>query len=418
MTTQTPPDQPIDPRLNDLLDLIREVPPRDPEAESRGRTRYLAEVDALFERERGSLLAVSRTGSPNTNSHKREHLSIFRPRLAFTSLLAILSMLVILFGGAGITAYAAQAALPGDALYPVKTGLELTQVRLSRNAALQAQLYMNFAERRLDEIALLVAQGRFEDIHQATLEFETNVQRAINTLNIVAAGDPAQAQELAIQISNALTRYVEILKGMLTIVPDPVRPALEKAILTSETEGTGELEFEGVIDSITLDGWVISGRLVKSSAQTEIKGDIQVGMMVKVHALVSDDGSLYAREIEVVEAGDELNANENSQDENANDNEGSPGESENNNEADDEDDDQFNQNRNENWNRNTNQNENSDDDNDDDEENSNSNQNQNQNHNDNQNDNDDDDDDDVNENQNDNGGNSNDNDDDHDNDND
>lgn len=422
MTTQTPPDQPIDPRLKDLLDLIREVPPRDPEAEARGRARYLAEVDQLFDGDLHPLSAGTRTSSPSTNSHRPSHRSIFRRGLAFTYLMAILTMVVILFGGAGVTAYAAQAALPGDALYPVKTGLELTQARLSRDAARQAQLYMNFAERRLDEIALLVAQGRFEDIDQAALEFETNVQRAINTLNIVAAGDPTQAQLLATQISNALTRYTEILRGMLTVVPDPVRPALEKAIIISETEGTGELEFEGVIDSITQDGWMISGRLVKSSPQTEIKGIIQIGMMVKVHALVSDDGSLYAREIEAVESEDELDSNENSQDDDVNDNQGGSGSSENDNDDEDVDDEyEYGQNTNENRNRNYNQNENSGNDNDDDDDDEDGNSNQNQNGNDNQendndNDNDDDDDDDVN--QNDNGGNSNDNDeDDHDNDN-
>jgi len=42
MNTQNHSDPPIDPKLNALLDLIREVPPRDTQAEARSRAKYLA----------------------------------------------------------------------------------------------------------------------------------------------------------------------------------------------------------------------------------------------------------------------------------------------------------------------------------------------------------------------------------------
>ena len=414
MNAQNPTEPSMDPRLRELLKLLHEVPPRDPDDESQARARYMAEIDSLFEGEGLRLSAKKQNYAPNPNSHKQWTLPIFRKRLAFTYLMAIITMLVVFFGGAGVTAYASQAALPGDALYPVKTGLELTQVSLSRDAARQAQLYMNFAERRLDEIASLVAQGRFDDVDQAALDFESNVQRAINTLNTVAAGDPVQAQALATQISNALMRYTNILKGMLTTVPDPVKPALEKAIQFSETEATGEIEFEGTIDSITPEGWIISGRLVKSSPQTEIKGILQVGMMVKVHVLVNEDGTFIAQEIEPRETSGDIETNENNSEGMTDDNEDNSDGSANENEDDDEEDLE-NLNTNENHNVNSNQNENTGNDNDgDDDEDDNSNQNGNDNQgNENNNDNDDDDDD-VNGNQNDNDDDSSDNDNDND----
>jgi hypothetical protein len=315
--------------------------------------------------------------------------------------MAVMAILLVLFGGAGVTAYAAQSSLPGDALYPVKTGLELTQAGMARDAARQAQLYLNFAERRLDEIALLIADGRFDDIDQATLEFETNVQRAINTLNTVSAGDPARAQELATQISNALSPYAEILRGLLTSVPDTVKPAVEKAILTSETEGTGELEFEGIVEQITPEGWIISGRMILVAPTTEIKGTITVGVAVEVHAIVNDAGSLSAREIEVLESGGEdINDNQSGEDSNSDDNGIEDNANENENESL------------ENQNDNLNSNDNDDDDNgNDNEENDNSgddNEDSDSNQNDNDDDNENDNDDNDNDHDNDNGDNDND----------
>jgi hypothetical protein len=290
--------------------------------------------------------------------------------------MAVLAIVLLLFGGAGATAYAAQGALPGDALYSLKTGIEATQVRLSRDAARQAQLHLNFAERRLDEIASLIAEGRFDDIGTATNEFEAHVQQAINALDVVSAGDPQRAKALALNISSALSRYSQILRGMLTEVPETVKPVMERAILTSEEE-TGEIEFTGTIESVAPDGIQINGQFVKVTSFTEIKGTIAVGALVKVHALEDMDGALIAREIEVT-ASPEENTNDNA---NINTNEGAS--NANDNEAEDD----FNDNQNANFNGN----ENEDDENEnDDNANLNENGNHNQTGNQNMNENDDD----------------------------
>lgn len=65
-----------------------------------------------------------------------------------------------------------------------------------------------------------------------------------------------------------------------------------------------EIEFVGAVVSLGLDSWAIGDRVVAITSATEIKGTIDVGTMVKVHALVESDGSLTAREIEPAEADD------------------------------------------------------------------------------------------------------------------
>jgi hypothetical protein len=65
-----------------------------------------------------------------------------------------------------------------------------------------------------------------------------------------------------------------------------------------------EIEFVGAVTSIGAARWTIGDRTIAISPQTEIKGVIAVGDLVKVHARVQSDLSLTAREIEPAEADD------------------------------------------------------------------------------------------------------------------
>lgn len=63
----------------------------------------------------------------------------------------------------------------------------------------------------------------------------------------------------------------------------------------------GEIEFSGTVEAITPDSWTVSGTEVLITFATEVKGDIVVGDMVKVHARQNEEGDLVAREIEPAE---------------------------------------------------------------------------------------------------------------------
>jgi hypothetical protein len=412
MISHSESDQPIDPEIEKMLDLLRESPPRDPNAVERGRASFLAEINGLM-RQPGNTTEGARATSKSFHPpiSPRAWIEAFRNQLAFTTVLALLVFIGILFGGAGITAYAAQSSLPGDALYTVKTGLELTQARLSRDASRRAELYLSFAERRLEEISALISEKRYEDIVTATNEFETYVQRAIETLDTVASGDPARAKELSTQISAALIRDAAILSGMLDSVPGFVKPDVEKAILTTRDEGARQFEIEGKVEEISEGGWIISGRLVQSTPNTELKGSIIIGANVKVHGTINLDGAFIAIEIE----GEDLqientnsNQNTNSGVDNANDNvlkngandnlnenDGNEGDSSNgntnnnsnNNDDDDGDNDHSGENSNTNGNSNDNDGDHSQDNDYDDHSGGNDNENGDSNHNDNGNDN-------------------------------
>ncbi|HXF85745.1 MAG TPA: DUF5666 domain-containing protein [Anaerolineales bacterium] len=135
----------------------------------------------------------------------------------------------------------------------------------------------------------------------------------------------------------------------------------------------GEREAFGVVDAITADSITIGGQTFSFLPDAEIKDQIAPGDFIKVHLVVTADGTLLVREVELFDR-TRLDNDNDDEDDNMNQNDNG-----NDNDDDDRDD---NENQNENDDDNGNQNDNSNDDDD----------NGNQNENDNDNDDDDDDD--------------------------
>lgn len=149
-------------------------------------------------------------------------------------------------------------------------------------------------------------------------KFEYHIQEAIKSLAAVAASDPEAARALAISVNDALSRSTGILIGLAASVPETAQPAIEHAILSSETAlEASKIEFTGIVDSSGSDSWVISGLTVLVDMTTEMDDLILVGDQVKVEGIINPDGTVSAEEIKLADA-DDLNDN-NSGDLNDND---------------------------------------------------------------------------------------------------
>ncbi|MGE5221944.1 MAG: DUF5666 domain-containing protein [Omnitrophica WOR_2 bacterium] len=320
MSKYTHSDDPFDPEVMELVNLLRPTPPRDPQALQRGRAQYLAELDALLDDPSPQSAWVAATRGWKTWFLKSKEKDPMKRSFALSTIFALLIAALLLFGGARATAVAAQGALPGDALYPVKTGLEQTQVRLTSDAARQASLYLSFAERRLDEISGLISAGRYQEIGQASQEFERHLQDALEALQTVAVEDPSQASQLASQITTALTRYAVELSSMLSEAPAAAQPAVQQALQASQNASLqateNEIEFVDKVEAMNAQAWIIGGRTVRLDAQTELKDDIRIGDLVKVHASLDPGGELLAREIERAPAGAQPGINNEANDDN------------------------------------------------------------------------------------------------------
>jgi hypothetical protein len=74
--------------------------------------------------------------------------------------------------------------------------------------------------------------------------------------------------------------------------------------LTELEDNGNEIEFVGIVESMSTSTWVVSGRAIVLTAQTEVKGVITEGTLVKVHASSVEGQGLVAREVEPAEADD------------------------------------------------------------------------------------------------------------------
>src|SRR5205085_11866776 len=84
--------------------------------------------------------------------------------------LAVAASAFVLVGGTAGMAAAAQDALPGDALYPIKRGIETAQTDLSRGQESKGQHLLDQAGSRLDEVQKMVAAGASGPEVEATLD--------------------------------------------------------------------------------------------------------------------------------------------------------------------------------------------------------------------------------------------------------
>lgn len=160
----------INPDLKRQLDSLQEVPERELRASHTGRENYLAQVRRLKPRQPR---AHSATRQPRT-----------APRRSWAARFAtIAAIFLIALSSLGGTVYAAQAAGPDDLLYDVKTLTEEIQVSLESDPEEKLDLYVSFANRRLQEIQAQVAAG--EEVSQKALDLlekhtEKMIEQAAN----------------------------------------------------------------------------------------------------------------------------------------------------------------------------------------------------------------------------------------------
>ncbi len=83
----------------------------------------------------------------------------------------------------------------------------------------------------------------------------------------------------------------------ISLEDDEVQPSPQPT--PGESEENNEVEWFGVLNQMTEGAWVVGDQTVQVTPQTEIKGNPQLGDLVKVHAVQTESG-YAAREIEKI----------------------------------------------------------------------------------------------------------------------
>jgi len=155
-----------------------------------------------------------------------------RSRFSMARVVVAIALAVAALGG--VTAYAAQASLPGDALYPVKAGTERMGMMMLADDVARAERGLGFADRRIVEIEALVEQGRSEYLDVAAEEYE----RALNTAlaKIEQAGDRGLDTEgITMSVAEATVKHMDALAKVYDEVPPEAEHAIARAMEVSVT---------------------------------------------------------------------------------------------------------------------------------------------------------------------------------------
>ncbi|HET7009765.1 MAG TPA: DUF5666 domain-containing protein [Anaerolineales bacterium] len=103
----------------------------------------------------------------------------------------------------------------------------------------------------------------------------------------LAVGDLAKVHAMVSSDTSLSAREIQAVEA----------PAAE----TADESPEAEVEFVGQVMAIAAETWGVGDQTLVITPETEIKDDIIVGDLVKVHAFAAPDGSLTAREIELSE---------------------------------------------------------------------------------------------------------------------
>ncbi len=161
-------------------------------------------------------------------------LEVFMMKKAFASLLLVVALL---FGSGALTAFASQNALPGDALYPVKTALEDARLALTSDHAAAARLALQLSERRVQELTALAQAGRFDDMQAAALRLDAHLQTAAQSLEVLARTNPTQAGAVAVLLTQAQQSEQQVIASLQDAAPVAARPALNQVAAALQESG-------------------------------------------------------------------------------------------------------------------------------------------------------------------------------------
>ncbi len=235
------------PELAELLDVVgamraAEAPAPRPDFVASLRERLLEEAQTALTRD--AILTLP----PRRKSSDRK--------------LAIAASAFVLVGGTAGMAAAAQHALPGDALYPIKRGIEAAQADLSSGDASKGHKLLDQADSRLHEVQSMLADdaaspevaatlddfvdqagegsqlllGSFADEQDpaAVEDVRDFTAASMESLGALSALAPADLQGSFADAAGALQQIDEQATAACTVCADK-RPALQLASVFSST---------------------------------------------------------------------------------------------------------------------------------------------------------------------------------------
>lgn len=210
------PDSPkdnIDACLVEALDSFRQAPQRAPEAAQAGRSAFLAQARCM---------------APPPSAARRVWLGLF-PRVVWTPLyrmvIVVLLAVVLLLGGSGAVAYAAQDSLPGQALYDLKLSTEELRMAFTSESA-RLDLALEYTSRRVAEIESLAFQDQAL-AHEMLAPLQTSLEQSLNLA--AAVPDDADLRQTLQRIEAHTRLQIQVVERIDALVENGAASELDQA---------------------------------------------------------------------------------------------------------------------------------------------------------------------------------------------
>ncbi len=217
------------PRLEAALWLTAQKPDTQPRPEF---------IRASSQRLMAQLQRESRSQTQSRQPHSSFWQNLFTSKkIAFQFALVIIVVFSTLFFSSGL-ALAAQNALPGEMLYPVKTSFETAQLAVTFSPVKAAQRHIQYADRRLVEMQSLSVTGQYDDFETTINNLDQHITQALQVLQSESIKDASQTKELAKEIERSLSKQEQTLAYLKTKAPAKSQVALQRAVEIS-AQGVG-----------------------------------------------------------------------------------------------------------------------------------------------------------------------------------
>jgi len=152
-----------------------------------------------------------------------------------TALVVFVLSGILVFMTVGNLVTTANAALPGDSLYPVKQQVEQVELAATLDTAGKLDKHIAYAGYRVEETAALVSAQRRNEIPSTLAAFESETNLVTQTYNDLAKEDVSRAQTFGTKTQDALSSYSSQLENLRGGADQQVKPLLDHAIGTADS---------------------------------------------------------------------------------------------------------------------------------------------------------------------------------------
>lgn len=217
--------------ITDLLGVLKPVQERDPSVAVAGKQAFI---------EQARVIAVPVSPASETR-HKGWNIFARKERSPMTVLARLGLVLALALGGTGATAFAAQASMPSDLLYPVKTLSEDFRLALTTDPQAAFDLLLELAQKRAGEIAEMANAGepvssrvnlRLQEhlqqaLQQAAQLDDENMLKAMEQLQIMAKVQTQTMTQVQTRTSDQASEAVRNAQQTMTQMENVAQGAME-----------------------------------------------------------------------------------------------------------------------------------------------------------------------------------------------